>query len=94
MRIDFDVAGVPGSFRRNAWTGTAELQVGDQSRTIRSPFQVSTHIELRTRVQWSQRIGQHEVVIVKTRPRFFGFARENSFNVIVDGVEVATATGR
>jgi hypothetical protein len=94
MQIDFEVAGVPASFRRNDMTGRAESQVGGEVQTIQSPYRLSTHFDIRTRIAWARRVGEHEIVIVRTRPRILGGIRANTFSISVDGVPVAEATGK
>jgi hypothetical protein len=94
MKLSFDVAGMPAEFSRNFWTGRAELRVGDEVVSLQSAFRLSTHFELRTRRVWRKRIGQHEVEIVKIRPRLFPGFRSQSFTVSVDKSVVAVTIGK
>jgi len=94
MQLSFEVAGMPAEFRRNPWTGRAELRVGDDVVSLQSPFRLSAHFELRTRAVWRSRIGQHEIEIVKVRPRIFAGFRHQSFTIKVDKSIVAEATGK
>lgn len=93
MDISFDIAGVPAEFRRNSNTGRAELHVGDDVIRLQSPYRPSTHFDLRTRQVWRRRVGEHDVEIVKVRPRMYGGARPNSYTISVDTTVVAEATG-
>jgi hypothetical protein len=93
MMISFDVAGVPARFRRNAWTGSAELRVADDVVVLQSPLRLSTQFNVHTSVVWRHRAGEHDIVIEKVRPRLFGGFRPNVFTIAVDGKTVAEATG-
>lgn len=93
MEIRFDVDGVPATFTRNAVTGRSILRVGDESFPVQSPWQLSTHFTFRTRTAWRLRVRDHDIEIVKVRPRVFGGARPNSVTVWLDGDLAAEATG-
>jgi hypothetical protein len=93
MLISFDVAGVPAEFNRNAQTERAELRIGDEVICLQGPFNPATHVELSTRKVWRRRVGDHEVIIEKVRPRMTGGLRDNSYKVWVDDAFVAEATG-
>ena len=87
MRVDihFEVGGTPARFRRNDWTGRAELSVEGESFLLQSPWKFGTHFTLSTRHTWTQSVGEHQVEIVKERPRMFAGVRAASFTVLVDG---------
>jgi hypothetical protein len=93
VEISFDIAGVPAEFRRDSATGRAQLRVGDDVIRLQSPYQLSTHFELRTRKVWRHRVGEHDVEIVKVRPRIIGGVRAQSYTISVDNTVVAEATG-
>ncbi len=94
MRLSFEIAGVSAEYHRNFWTGGAELRVGDDVVWTLSPFRVSTQVQLSTRNLWRVPVDEREVEIAMVRPRFGGGARRKSFTISVDGIVVATATGR
>jgi hypothetical protein len=93
MEISFDIDGVPAEFRRSWKTGTAELRSGDDAVLLQSPYRLSTHFRLSTSRVWRCRVGEHDVEIVKVRPRMFGGIRPNSYTVSVDNIIVAKARG-
>jgi hypothetical protein len=93
MMLSFEVDGEPVEFRRNYWTGRAELRCGDEVIVLQSPFRLSTQFNLRTKVVWRHRLGEHDIVIEKVRPQFFGGLRANSYTVAVDDAMVAEGTG-
>ena len=94
MEIRFSVGGEVAIYSRNDVTGRSELQVGDDARVLQSPWRPSTHLNFKTHSAWTEQVGNHEVLIEKTRPRLYGGLRENSFVVKVDGEVVAEATGK
>jgi hypothetical protein len=93
MRIDFKADMTDAVFTRDPWTGRAELRVEGQTIELASPTQPGTHFTTSTREEWQAQIGSHDVTIVKTRPRFFGGLRRNSYIVSVEGRVVANAHG-
>jgi hypothetical protein len=94
MQISFAVGGVPSMFRRNPWTGRADLQVGDGIVPLQNPMSLSTHYNVHAKLVWQHSVAGHEVEIVRVRPRFFGGLRPNSFTIVVDGSVVAQVTGK
>jgi hypothetical protein len=88
MQLTFDVAGTPAEFRRNRWTGRSELQVGSDVMTLQSPLRLSTHFDFKTRTVRKRRPNEHEVEIVKVRPRVLGGMRSASYTVSVDDTVV------
>ena len=91
MQLAFEVDGSPAEYRRSEWTGRSELRVGDEVVTVQSPYRFSTHFELRTGDVWRHRVADHEVEIVKVRPRFFGGYRNNDVEISVDDRLVASS---
>jgi hypothetical protein len=93
MDMHFDVDGKPARFRRNDWTGRAELSVGGETFSLQSPWNLGTHFRLSTRRTWSRRVGDHLIEIVKVRKRWFGGARRAAFTIRVDGNFVTQQEG-
>ena len=94
MEIEFEIDGNPARFRRDDWTGRAELSVGTDTFPLQSPWNPKTHFSLGTRRTWRHRLGNHLVEIVKVRPRFnWGGTQPNSFTVLVDNQVVAQQDG-
>lgn len=93
MQIWFEVGQRTAAFRRDAVTGRAELVVDGETMMLASPLNPLTHFRIRTRKAWSRSIDGHVVTIVKDRPVLAGGIRANTYTVIVDGTEVASATG-
>jgi len=94
VRIAFHVGDKPAEFRRNGNTGKAELRVGGEVLLLQSPLSLTAHFDFRTRNEWRRTLHDHEVAIVKIRPRVLGGVRENTYTVEVDGKVVATARGK
>jgi hypothetical protein len=94
MQLVFDVDGTPAEFRRSAWTGRSVLKVGDDVATVQSPFRLSTHFDFRTTTKWRQRVGGHDIEIVKVRPRVLGGLQANSFTIYVDDDVVTDMVGK
>jgi hypothetical protein len=94
MRLSFEVTGIPAEFHRNLWTGRAELRIGRDVIPLQSPFRLSAHFEFRTRIVWRTKVGEHDIEIVKVRPRIFAGFRPQSFTISVDKRIVAEATGK
>jgi hypothetical protein len=94
VQLDFEIDGVPATFRRSYWTGRGELSVRGEAETLQSPYRFWTHFHLRNRVAWRRRVNGHEVDIVKVRPRILGGWRANRFTVSVDNTVVADRVGR
>ena len=92
MQIEFLIGGQPATFSRS-YAGRAELRVGEAVFILQRLSQLSTHMSVRTRRTWNVRVGDHDVEIVKRRPRFWAGFRPNFYSVAVDGLNVATATG-
>jgi hypothetical protein len=92
MQMTFEVDGQSAEFRRNPWTGRSELSVGSDVATLQSPYKFSTHFELSKRKAWKQRVGEHDVEIVRERSRFLGGMRPSDFTISVDGEVVSAAT--
>ncbi|TAM55450.1 MAG: hypothetical protein EPN53_02895 [Acidobacteria bacterium] len=88
MRIEFTLGETPIEFRRDWFTGRAELLVGGHVVPLQSPFDPRTHFSFALTRIWRHRIAGHEVVIEKTRPRLVAGFRSQVYRVLVDG-EVA-----
>lgn len=94
MQLVFDVNGAPAEFRRNPWTGRSELQVGDEVACVQSPFRWSTHFDFRTTTKWRRRVAEHDVEIVRVRPRVLGGLQANSFTIYVDDDVITNVVGK
>ncbi len=90
----FSVGETVAEFRRSAMTGRSELRVGDEIVPLQSPFRVTAHFDIHARTVWRRSVNDHEVEIVRSRPRLFGGLRRSSYTVAVDGLLVAEMTGR
>jgi hypothetical protein len=93
MELLFEIEGAPARFRRDPWTGKAELRVGNDVIPLQSPADLSTHFNVSTRRVWRQRIGDHDVEIVTVRPRILGGLRSKSFTISIDSTVVAEDSG-
>lgn len=93
MDILFDLDGKPARFRRNDWTGRAELSVGAETFLLESPWSLRTHISLSTKRTLNHRVGDHLIEIVKVRQRMQGGARPAAFTIFVDGDVVIQKEG-
>jgi hypothetical protein len=80
-------------FERNQTTGDAKLRVGDEQIELQSPLKPSTHFQLSTTQAWHCDVADHQIDIVKVRPRFLGGMRANTYTVSVDDRKVATSVG-
>jgi hypothetical protein len=94
MQIAFDVAGTPAEFRRNDVTGRTELRLGEEIVELQSPYRLSAHFAAGTEQVWTCRANDHDIQIVKVRPRVVGGLRDNSFTISVDDQVVAEAVGK
>jgi hypothetical protein len=94
MEIAFDLGGRQAVFRRNGMTGRTAIIVDGETVTLASPYSPFTQFEVSTHKTWRRRIGDHDVEVVKDRPLLVGGMRKNSYRIVVDGHEVAAATGR
>lgn len=94
MQVAFEVDGSPAEFRRNQWTGRSELQVGEDVVCVQSPYRLSTHFDLHTKTEWRRRVGEHEIEIVKVRPRMLGGLSSSEYTISVDDQPIASAIGK
>jgi hypothetical protein len=94
MLIHFPVGETPATFRYNALTGRAELDLGQRTVLLQSPLRFSTHFQMGETRSWTTREDGHDITVTKRRPRWVAGFRSNSFTVSVDGDVVAETTGR
>ena len=94
MLLRFDVAGTPAEFRWSGLTGSAVLDVGNETTQLQDPTNLSTHFRASTTRGWKHRVDGHDIEIVKVRPLFFAGLRRNHFTVKVDGAVVAESSGK
>jgi hypothetical protein len=92
--IHFEVDGRPARFRRNDWTGKADLSVGGKTFVLQSPWKLGTHFSLSTTRTWTHPVGNRLVEIVKERPRVAAGVRAASFTVLIDGEIVTQQKGK
>lgn len=93
MEISFTVSGEAARFRRNGFTGKAELLYGDDRILLQSVWQVTTHIRLDTERTWTACLAGHDIEIVMARPQVLAFALPKEFTISVDGQVVAERRG-
>jgi hypothetical protein len=91
--IRFDVDGQPVEFRRSWFTGRAELRHMGEVILLQNPLNPETHVSLSLTRTWTHRIGNHEVLIEKTRPLLFSAFRASDYRILVDGAVVAQSRG-
>jgi hypothetical protein len=93
MKLEFQVGEAPAQFTRNWFTGKATLRVRGTEATLADMLDPSTHFSMSLTKQWRVTIEGHSVVIEKTRPVMLAGFRPQAFRVLVDGKQVAEATG-
>jgi hypothetical protein len=84
MRIPFEVAGIPVEFRRNCFSGRAELLVGGEAVLLQSPLNPLSHFSLSLTRVWRQWVGDNEVLVEMVRPLLFAGFRPFVYRVFVD----------
>jgi hypothetical protein len=93
MRIEFTLDGVAAEFRRNWFTGRAELYFDGRSELLQDPLDPGTHVLFSRTKTWRRTFGTHEVVIEKLRPMLMAGFRPHAYRVQVDGHVVAEKRG-
>jgi hypothetical protein len=93
VRIDFSVGGTSARFRRSHFSGKAVLSVGDDRQTLQNPLKPGTHYSLSSERKWQLQVNDHQIEIVKDRPKFLSGFRPHSYTVLVDGQLVAQEKG-
>jgi hypothetical protein len=93
MRIEFTLDGVTAEFRRNWFTGRAELRVGGKTELLQSPLDLNTHVQLSLMKSWTRQCLGHEVHIEAVRPLLLSGFRPQTYRVLVDGAVVAERQG-
>lgn len=91
--ISFRISGQTAHFRRNGFTGKAELLYDDGRILLQSVWRVTTHIRLNTERTWTACLGGHDIEIVMVRPQALAFALPKEFTILVDGEVVAERRG-
>lgn len=94
MELRFDVGGEPAVFRRDGFSGRADLSIGGEPHELASPGQLGTHFSTGLRRTWRVEAGGHVVEIEKIRPFLAAAFRPHRFIVRVDGQVVADEVGR
>jgi hypothetical protein len=93
MKLEFKVGDATAQFNRNWFTGKATLRVRETEAALQHMLDPSTHFSVSLTKQWRVTVEGHSVVIEKTRPVLFAGFRPQAFRVLVDGKQVAEATG-
>ena len=73
---------------RNWFTGRFTFIANGEKHTLRSPYSLLTHFNVKTKNEYRFEVGKdekHSVVIQHIRSRFFAGFRNQEFNLIVDG---------
>ena len=73
---------------RNWFTGRFAFTVNGKKHTLKNPYSIFTHFNVKTNDEYSFEVGdkeKHKVVTQHIRPRFFAGFRDQKFNLIVDG---------
>ena len=81
---------------RNWFTGRFIFTANGEKHTLRSPYSLFTHFNVRTKNEYNFEVGKtekHSVVIQHIRPRFFAGFRDQEFNLIVDGKLIESSNG-
>jgi hypothetical protein len=94
MQISFEVGGSSATFQWSGFIGSAKMTTGDEIVTLQTPLRLSSQFDWRIERTWECRLHDHEVKVIKVRPRLLAGIRKSSFTVAVDGIVVASATGR
>ena len=93
MELDFSIGNVPATLRRDPIFGGMKLVTATEQVWLQHPFQLSTHVSLKTERSWDRTLSGHRVRVEKTRQRLAGGARKQGFRVFVDEKLAAEANG-
>ncbi len=93
MRIEFTVDTLQGEFRRNWFTGRAELSVAGATELLQDPLDLGTHYQVSLTKTWQRTWNGHDLVIEAVRPLLFAGFRPHSYRLLVDGKVVAEKRG-
>jgi hypothetical protein len=94
MQISFDVDGTQATFHWTGFIANAKITIDQEVIKLQSPLRLSNQVDFRTQRTWQCQLHDHEIKVVKKRPLLLAGIRKSSFTVAVDGIVVASATGR
>jgi len=84
VRFQFNVADTPIEFRRNWFSGKAELKVEGKLVPLQNPLAPTTHFSVSLKRCWRFEFADHQVVIEKERPLVLSGFRPQTYRVWVD----------
>src|SRR5215475_8725174 len=93
MQIEFTLDGAVAEFRRNWFTGRAELRIDGNVELLQSPLDPGTHFQLSLTRRWVRQYKGRDVVIEVIRPLLVAGFRPQTYRVFVDGACVAERRG-
>jgi len=93
MQIEFTLDGTVAEFRRNWFTGRAELRIDGKVELLQNPLDPGTHFRLSLTKSWLRQYKGHRVVIEAIRPLLLPGFRPHTYRVLVDGAVVAERHG-
>jgi hypothetical protein len=93
MQIEFTLDGAVAEFRRNCFTGRAELRIDGKVELLQNPLNPGTHFQLSLTKSWIRQYKGHEIAIEAIRPQLLAGFRPHTYRVLVDGAEVAERHG-
>ena len=93
MQIEFTLDGAVAEFRRNWFTGRAELRIDGKADLLQNPLDLGTHIQLSLTRTWRRQCKGYEVTIEAVRPLLLSGFRPQKYRVLIDGSVVAEKHG-
>jgi hypothetical protein len=93
MQIEFTLDGAVAEFRRNWFTGRAELRIDGKRELLQHPLGLGAHFQLSLTRRWVRQYKGREVVIEVIRPLLVAGFRPRTYRVFVDGAFVAERHG-
>jgi hypothetical protein len=93
MQIEFTLDGAVAEFRRNWFTGRAELGIDGKVELLQNPLDPDTHVQLSLTRRWLRQYKGREVAIEAIRPLLLAGFRPHTYRVLVDGAVVAERHG-
>jgi hypothetical protein len=93
MRIRFEVAGTPCEYRRNPFTGAAQLRVGPEVVSLQGAIDPRTQIGFTLSRAWERSFEGHTIRIEKDRAVILAGFRPQRYRVSVDGQLVVQESG-
>jgi len=93
MQIEFTLDGAVAEFRRNWFTGRAELRIDGKTDLLQHVLDLGTHVQFSLTKSWRRQCNGHEVTIEVVRPLILAGFRPQKYRVLVDGSVVAERHG-